>query len=249
EEEFENALHLVQYIMNTLGLTEYGYRFSKWNPEDKGKYIDNPKAWEESQASLKKILDKQGLKYEEAAGEAAFYGPKLDIQMKNVWGKEDTIFTLQIDFALPERFDMEYIDRNNSRIRPIVIHRSSIGCYERTIALLIEKYAGAFPLWLAPVQVMLINITDEQINYLKNIEKILKENNIRVETDLRNEKMPNKVKDAIVRKIPYMFIIGKNEEKDGSVSVRTYKEGNLGSYNFMEYVNKLKKEIEEKVIR
>ncbi|MBU2522715.1 MAG: threonine--tRNA ligase [Nanoarchaeota archaeon] len=221
ESEFEEVLKLIEYIMTTLGLTEYFYKFSKWDPNNKGKYIDNPKAWESSQKILKKILDKNKLKYEEVEGDAAFYGPKLDIQMKNVYGKEDTIFTVQIDFALPERFDMSYIDEKNNKVRPMVIHRSSIGCYERTMAMLIEKYAGAFPVWLAPVQVKVLNMSDDNMKYTEKIVEMLKEKGIRVETDYKAETIQNKVRIAQLEKVPYMLVIGKKEEEAKTIAVRT----------------------------
>jgi threonyl-tRNA synthetase len=221
EEEFEKVLELIKYIMKTLGLTEYWYRFSKWDPKDKEKYINNPKAWNESQKILKKILDKHKLKYEEIEGDAAFYGPKLDVQMKNVWGKEDTMFTVQVDFALPEKFDMTYVDKDNKISRPMVIHRSSIGCYERTIAMLIEKYAGNFPTWLSPVQIKLLTLTDDNTKYAKKVEEKLREANLRIETDYSSTTVQSKIRNAQLEKIPYMLVVGKKEEDAGTVAVRT----------------------------
>jgi threonyl-tRNA synthetase len=221
EGEFENVLDLIQYIMKTLGFKDYWYRFSKWDPKDKKKYIDNPKAWNESQRILKKILDKNKLRYEEIEGDAAFYGPKLDIQMKNVWGKEDTIFTVQIDFALPERFGMAYVDKDNKEARPMVIHRSSIGCYERTIAMLIEHYAGAFPAWLAPVQAKILTITDDNTAYAKKIEKQLRDAGIRLEVNYEATTLQLKIRNAQLEKVPYMLIIGDKEQKNDTLAVRT----------------------------
>jgi len=249
EEEFEKVLELIRYINKTLGLAEnldYWYRFSKWDPKDKEKYIDNPKAWNESQRILKKILDKNKLKYEEIDGDAAFYGPKLDVQMKNVYGKEDTVFTVQIDFALPERFDMKYTDKDNKEVRPMVIHRSSIGCYERTMAMLIEKYAGAFPAWLAPIQVKIMTLTDDNIKYAKKIEEKLKENEIRVEADYNATTIQSKIRDAQLEKIPYMIVIGGKEEAAGTVAVRT-RDGKV-KYGVKtdDFISEICKEIEEK---
>lgn len=223
EEEFEGVLNLIQYIMKTLGFQEqkdYWYKFSKWDPKNKEKYIDNPKAWDSSQKTMKKILDRLKLKYTEVDGDAAFYGPKLDFQMKNVWGKEDTFFTIQIDFALPERFDMTYTDQNNKEIRPMVIHRASIGCYERTIAMLIEKYAGKFPLWLSPTQVLIASFTDRNIEFAEKIAKQMKEKGIRTDVDLRNDTVQSKVRDAELQKIPYIIVIGDKEEQNKTLAVR-----------------------------
>lgn len=223
EEEFEGVLNLIQYIMKTLGFQEqkdYWYKFSKWDPKNKEKYIDNPNAWDSSQKTMKKILDRLKIKYCEAEGDAAFYGPKLDFQMKNVWGKEDTFFTIQIDFALPERFDMTYTDQNNKEIRPMVIHRASIGCYERTIAMLIEKYAGKFPLWLSPTQVLIASFTDRNKDFAEKIAKQLKEKGIRTDVDLRSDTVQSKIRDAELQKIPYIIVIGDKEEQNNTLAVR-----------------------------
>ncbi|MCF8008876.1 MAG: threonine--tRNA ligase, partial [Halanaerobiales bacterium] len=189
EKEFKGVIDLIDYIMDTLGIREdIWFRFSKWDPNKKDKYIDNPEAWRDSQEKMKNILDKLDLDYIEATGEAAFYGPKLDIQFKNVHGKEDTIITVQIDFALPERFDMTYVDQNNERKRPYVIHRTSVGCYERTLAMLIEKYGGAFPTWLAPVQAIILPVSDDQLNYSYQVKESLSKKDVRVKIDDSNEK-------------------------------------------------------------
>jgi threonyl-tRNA synthetase len=249
EEEFVKVLELVKYINKKLGLTEsvdYWYRFSKWDPKDKKKYIDNPKAWNESQKMMKKILDKLKLKYEEVDGDAAFYGPKLDVQMKNVYGKEDTMFTIQIDFALPEKFDMTYTDKDNKMVRPMVIHRSSIGCYERTIAMLIEKYAGAFPTWLSPVQVKIMTLTDDNIKYARKVEERLKEANMRVETDYNPTTIQSKIRDAQMEKVPYMIVIGAKEESAGTLAVRT-RDGKVKyGVKTEDFVKEICKEIEDK---
>ncbi|MCP4757240.1 MAG: threonine--tRNA ligase, partial [Proteobacteria bacterium] len=183
EDEFIGVLELIDMVLRTLELDDYSYRLSKWDPNKPEKYIDDPEMWERSQTVLKRILDKTGLEYVEAEDEAAFYGPKLDIQMKNVWGKEDTIITLQIDFALPERFGMTYIDPDGNRKTPMVIHRSSIGCYERTMALLIERYAGRFPFWLAPEQVRILTLNNALDDYAGDIEVRLLSARLRVSLD------------------------------------------------------------------
>jgi threonyl-tRNA synthetase len=247
EAEFEKVLELVQYILKTLGLTDYSYRFSKWDPAKKDKYIDNPKAWNDSQDILKRILDRLQIKYTEGFGEAAFYGPKLDVQMKNVWGKEDTIFTLQIDFALPERFEMTYIDKDNKEVSPIVIHGSSIGCYERTIAMLIEKYAGAFPLWFSPVQVKILTITNKQDVYAEELYKDLRTKGFRVEIDLRGEKIGAKIRDARLEKVPYMLIIGEKEEIEKKVSVRKRGSEDLGCMDYASFTAMIKIETDNKL--
>lgn len=249
EEEFRGVIDLINYMMESIGIEDdIWYRFSKWDPEKKDKYIDNPEAWQDSQAKMKSILDNLDLDYEEADGEAAFYGPKLDIQFKNVHGKEDTIITVQIDFALPERFDMTYIDENNEKQHPIIIHRTSIGCYERTLAMLIEKYAGAFPTWLAPVQTKIIPVSDDQLDYAYQIKEELEAEDIRVEVDARTEKVAYKIREAQVEQVPYMLIVGSREEESGSVSVRERREGDLGTSPLAEFKARILAEIENKVI-
>jgi threonyl-tRNA synthetase len=244
EEEFLGAVDLINYMLDTLGLKEdVTYRFSKWDPDNKEKYIDNPEAWEDTQAKMKKILDHIGLPYVEAVGEAAFYGPKLDIQFRNVHGKEDTIITVQIDFSLAERFDMTYIDRNNEKKRPYIIHRTSIGCYERTLAMLIEKYAGAFPTWLSPVQVKVLPIIDKQNEYAENVANRLRSLGVRVEVDSRNEKIGYKIREAQLEKIPYMLVIGDKEMQNGQVAVRSRKEGDLGPMDLNRFAEMITEEI------
>ncbi|NLM09419.1 MAG: threonine--tRNA ligase [Clostridiaceae bacterium] len=244
EDEFLGAVDLINYMLDTLGIRDdVTYRFSKWDPENKEKYIDNSEAWEDAQAKMKKILDQIGLPYEEAVGEAAFYGPKLDIQFKNVHGKEDTIITVQIDFSLAERFDMAYIDRNNEKKRPYIIHRTSIGCYERTLAMLIEKYAGAFPTWLSPVQVKVLPIIDKQNEYAENIANQLRSLGVRVEVDKRNEKIGYKIREAQLEKIPYMLVVGDKEMQNEQVAVRSRKEGDLGPMDFDKFAKMITEEI------
>lgn len=249
EEEFKGVLDLIRYIMKTLGIeNDIWYRFSRWDPNNKEKYIDNPEAWEKTENDMKNILDKLGINYKEAKGEAAFYGPKLDIQFKNVYGKEDTIITIQIDFALAERFDMTYVDRDGQKKRPIIIHRSSIGCYERTLAMLIEKYNGAFPLWLAPVQIRVIPVSDNFNEYAKNVARILKDNGFRVEEDYRSETVGYKIREAQLQKIPYMVIVGEKEQKENTVAVRDRKKGDLGSFTIEDFITMVKEKVDKKVI-
>ena len=240
EKEFTDVVILVQDMMKAIGISDdVSYRFSKWDPDNTDKYIDNTDAWNSTQDIMRTILDHIGLDYEEADGEAAFYGPKLDVQMKNVHGKEDTLFTIQLDFALAERFDMTYVDKDNSKKRPYIIHRSSIGCYERTLAMIIEKYAGAFPLWLAPTQVKLLPISDKHQAYADEVASKLRAVGIRVEVDDRAEKIGKKIRDTRLEKLPYMAIVGQNEEEAGSVSVRSREKGDEGSIDFNEFMSRL----------
>ena len=246
EKEFEEVVRLIQFVMKTLGFTDYWYRFSKGDIKNKEKYIDNPKAWRDSEKMMKKIIDKMKLKYVEAKDEAAFYGPKLDIQMKNVHGKEDTIFTVQIDFALPERFDMTYEGKSGKKERPMIIHRSSIGALERTIAMLIEHYAGKFPLWLSPIQVKIMTLTDRSNKFAKEITKKLQENNIRVELDSRNLSIGKKVRDAQTEKINYMVTIGDKEMKDKQLAIRS-RDGKVKfGVSPEKFIKDLLKQIQEK---
>ncbi|PIZ69267.1 MAG: threonine--tRNA ligase, partial [Candidatus Portnoybacteria bacterium CG_4_10_14_0_2_um_filter_43_36] len=208
EEEFKGVLELIEYVMKTFGIDDYWYRFSKWDPKDKKKYVNKPKEWKETQAQMKKILDKIKTKYAEAEGEAAFYGPKLDIQLRNVNGKEETAFTVQIDFDLPEKFDLTYIDEKGNKKRPMAIHRSSIGCLERTMAFLIEHYAGAFPVWLSPVQAQIIPISQKFNAYAEKVAKRLKEENIRTELNDSDETLGRKIRHGELQKIPYLLIVG-----------------------------------------
>ena len=229
EEEFKRCLDLSYYFLDCLGLKEdVTFRFSKRGKSDKAKYIDNDKAWQETEARMKTILDDLGLDYVEADGEAAFYGPKLDVQIKNVYGKEDTLITLQLDFAAGHSFGMTYVDENGEKQVPFVIHRSSIGCYERTLALLIEKYAGAFPLWLAPVQFKVLSVTERSAAYADSVAKELEALGLRPEADNRNEKIGYKIREARLAKVPYIFVVGDKEAEEGTLSVWSMKDGDLG---------------------
>ena len=243
EDEFRRCLELSYYFLDCLGMREdVTFRFSKRGKSNKSKYIDNDKAWNETESLMKKILDSIGIEYVEADDEAAFYGPKLDVQIKNVYGKEDTLITIQLDFAAAHSFDMTYIDENGTKQYPFVIHRSSIGCYERTLALLIEKYAGAFPFWICPVQVKVMSLTERTAEYAKEIcEKLLRVG-IRAEVDNRNEKIGYKIREAQLEKVPYMIIVGDKEKEDKTVSVRSRKEGDLGVMSIDSIIDKLVEE-------
>lgn len=247
EQEFKGCVELINHIMSTLGIDgDISYRFSKWDPNNTEKYINNPKAWEETQVLMKGILDHLNIDYIEADGEAAFYGPKLDIQLKNVHGKEDTIITIQIDFALAERFDMTYIDKYGNKKRPYVIHRSSIGCYERTLAMLIEKYAGAFPTWLAPTQAIVLPISDKYNDYAESIVKDFKNSGIRISGDYRAEKIGYKIREARLERIPYILVVGEKEAANNEVAVRSRKNGEEGAIPTSELKNRLILEIANK---
>ena len=249
EEEFAGCLDLAHFMLKTVGLDDdVTFRFSKWDPNNRDKYIGSPEEWENVQNLMRKILNDLHINYTEAEGEAAFYGPKLDIQIKNVYGKEDTLITIQIDFQLAHRFEMVYTDADGSKKYPYVIHRTSIGCYERTLALLIEKYAGAFPLWLAPTQVKILTITDRADEKAKEIERKLAAAGLRVETDLRNEKIGFKIRAAQMEKIPYMLVLGDKEVADDVVAVRSRKEGDLGTMKVGDLLMRLLDEIEKKTI-
>lgn len=249
EEEFEKVLDLLKYVMEKLQIKDFWYRFSKWDPKNEGnKYIDNPKAWDKSQKAMKKILDKLNLEYVEAEGEAAFYGPKLDLQFKDVYGKEDTLLTIQIDFALPERFDLTYRDEDNKIKRPMVIHRSSIGAIERTISYLLEKTQGRLPTWLAPIQVRVLSFTDRNVDYAKKIiEKIGNEiPMIRIDADFRQTTIPAKVKEAEIMRVPYILVAGDKEEKNNEVAVRIKGDKKIEKMKVEDFIKRIKKEILER---
>jgi len=244
-EEIKGCIDLIKLFTERLGLDEgISYRFSKWDPNDREKYMGTDEEWEHSQAVLKGILDDLKIEYTEAEGEAAFYGPKLDIQYKNVWGKEDTIITVQVDFQLAEKFDMYYIDKDGSKVRPVIIHRTSLGCYERTLAMIIERFAGAFPTWLAPVQVKILPISEAQFDYSDKVYEKLKAAGIRVELDDRNEKIGYKIREAQLQKVPYMLVIGDKEVNSNAVGVRSRKDGDIGAQDLDEFINKIKYEVE-----
>lgn len=251
ENEFKSCLELSTFMLKALGLIDdVSYRFSQWDPNDREKYIGTAEQWDEAQGVMEKILKHLEIPYKVGIGEAAFYGPKLDIQIKNVFGKEDTLITIQIDQMLAEKFGMEYTDRDGTKKNPYIIHRTSIGCYERTLALLIEKYAGALPMWIAPVQVRLLPIADRHADYAYDVKKQLEAKGIRVEVDARNEKIGYKIREARLEKLPYMCIIGDNEVESGSVSVRERGEnGDLGSMSVEEFINRAVDETVTRVIK
>ena len=249
EEEFSACINLTTFFLQAIGLHEdITYQFSKFDPKNQEKYIGSIDQWNDVETRMKSILDHMAIPYKEAVGEAAFYGPKLDLQIRNVFGKEDTLITIQIDFQLAERFGMEYIDQNGDPKFPYIIHRTSIGCYERTLALLLEKYGGALPVWIAPVQVCLIPITDGQKEYAEQIAKILKENQIRFYLDDRSETMQNKIRQATMQKIPYMFVMGGKEASspEHMVSVRQRNGIDLKAMPINEIVALILEQIKQK---
>ncbi len=249
EEEFKGCVELCKYFLTTIGLEEdVTYRFSQWDPERKDKYEGTAEQWNEAQSLMSKILDHLGIEYSVGIDEAAFYGPKLDVQIKNVYGKEDTLCTIQIDLLLAKRFGMEYIDVDGTKKTPYIIHRTSLGCYERTLALLIEKYAGAFPLWLAPTQVKIMPISDSQLEYAKEIAKVLDENDIRYELDDRNEKIGYKIRQAQLEKVPYMLVLGDKEKDAQLVAVRSRKTRETETMSLDALMDKLSKEIRTKAL-
>ncbi len=249
EDEFKGVVDLIQYVMRCLGIQDdITYRFSKWDPNNTEKYIGDAQTWDKVQDAMREILDHIGLDYVEADGEAAFYGPKLDIQFKNVFGKEDTIITVQIDFALAERFGMTFVDRDGQKKMPYIIHRSSIGCYERTLAMLIEKYAGALPLWMMSEQVRLMSITDESAAYCHAYAQKLREAGLRVSVDDRQEKIGYKIREGRNERIPYMLVAGEKEVESGTFAVRKRKEGELGAMSGEDFLTMVCEQVRDKVI-
>ena len=249
EEEFEDCLNLCKYFLGTLGLLEdCTFRFSQWDPNNTDKYEGTAEQWETAQATMKKILDDLGVSYKIGIGEAAFYGPKLDIQYKNVFGKEDTIVTIQIDMLLAEKFGMYYTDKDGQKKLPYIIHRTSLGCYERTLAYLIEKYAGAFPLWLAPEQIRITPVADRHQDTAFEIKKQLEKAGIkRVEVDTRSEKLGYKLRSAQLDKIPYILVVGDKEAETGTISVRKRGVGDIGSMEIEDFVKSALADIDAKV--
>ena len=250
DEEFKNCVKLAKYCLETLGLEEdVTYRMSKWDPKSPDKYLGGAEEWDRVEGAMREILDEIGLEYTEEAGEAAFYGPKLDIQAKNVYGKEDTMITIQLDMFLAERFDMYYIDQNGDKKRPYIIHRTSIGCYERTLAWLIEKYAGKFPTWLCPEQVRVLPISEKYAEYGQKVLDELKKNGIDATMDNRSEKIGYKIREARLDKLPYMLVVGAKEEEEGKVSVRSRFAGDEGQKALSVFINDICEEIRTKRIR
>ncbi|MDO4325321.1 MAG: threonine--tRNA ligase [bacterium] len=250
EEEFKGCVDLFKYCMTTLGLqNDVTYRLSKWDPNNASHYLGTPELWNEVEDILRKILDDIGIEYTEAVGEAAFYGPKLDIQAKNVYGKEDTMVTIQLDMFLAERFDMSYVDKDGQKKRPFIIHRTSLGCYERTLAWLIEKYEGAFPTWLCPEQVRVLPISEKFHDYADSVCKELKKNGILATVDKRAEKIGYKIRDARLNKLPYMLIVGEKEQAENLVSVRSRFLGDEGQRELKDFIADICEEIRTKAIR
>ncbi len=249
-EELRSCLDLAHYVLSTLGLAEdVTFRLSKWDPDNREKYLGDEEYWNTTQDALRDVLKAKNLPFVEADGEAAFYGPKIDIQAKNVYGKEDTMITIQLDCAIAENFDMYYIDQNGEKVRPYIIHRTSLGCYERTLAWLIEKYAGKFPTWLCPEQVRVLPISDKYESYAEEVLKELKKNGIDATVDNRSEKIGFKIREARLDKLPYMLVVGGQEEADGTVSVRSRFAGDEGVKPLSEFIDAICREIRTKEIR
>lgn len=248
EEEFKGCLELAKYCLDTVGLLEdCTFRFSQWDPNNREKYIGTTEQWDEAQGIMGKILDDLGVEYSIGIDEAAFYGPKLDIQYKNVHGKEDTLVTIQVDQLLAEQFDMEYVDQEGKKVRPYIIHRTSLGCYERTLAYLIEKYAGALPTWMAPEQVRVMPMTDRNADYAYTIKSELEKNGFRVEIDPSNEKIGKKIREAQLAKVPYMLVLGDKEQEAAQVAVRNRKDGKTTVMPLSEFIEKLRYEVDNKL--
>ena len=249
-EELKNCLNLANYVLKTLGLQEdVTYRLSKWDPNNRAKYLGDEEYWESTQDALRQILKDDNLPFVEADGEAAFYGPKIDIQAKNVYGKEDTMVTIQLDCAIAEKFDMYYIDQNGEKKRPYIIHRTSLGCYERTLAWLIEKYAGKFPTWLCPEQVRVLPISEKYADYAEKVRKELAMNDVDVTVDNRSEKIGYKIREARLSKVPYLLVVGQKEEEEGVVSVRSRYAGDEGQKPLQQFIDDICREIRTKEIR
>ena len=247
EDEFRGCFELANYCMETLGLKEdCSFRFSQWDPNNTEKYEGTAEQWEHAQGVMKNILDDLGIDYKVGIDEAAFYGPKLDIQIKNVFGKEDTLITIQIDMLLAEKFGMYYIDENGQKQLPYIIHRTSMGCYERTLALLIEKYAGAMPTWIAPEQVRFLPVTDRAADYCYDLMHKLEDNGYRVTVDARSEKIGKKIREAQMEKVPYMLVVGDRDMENGTVSPRHRAKGDLGAMSFDEFAAILKEAVDTK---
>ena len=250
EEELSNCFNLAYYVLSVLGLEkDVTFRLSKWDPANKKKYLGDEHYWESTQEVLRKLLEEKQVPFVEADGEAAFYGPKIDIQAKNVYGKEDTMITIQLDCAIAENFDMYYVDQNGEKKRPYIIHRTSMGCYERTLAWLIEKYAGKFPTWLCPEQVRVLPISEKYADYAEQVRKALAKADVDVTVDNRSEKIGFKIREARMDRLPYMLVVGQQEEADGTVSVRGRFAGDEGVKPLDEFIAQITEEIRTKAIR
>ena len=250
EEELTNCFNLAYHVLSVLGLEkDVTFRLSKWDPENTEKYLGDEEYWNTTQGVLRQVLVEKNVPFVEADGEAAFYGPKIDIQAKNVYGKEDTMITIQLDCAIADKFDMYYIDQNGDKVRPYIIHRTSLGCYERTLAWLIEKYAGKFPTWLCAEQVRVLPISEKYADYAEKVRKELAANGVDVTVDNRSEKIGYKIREARMDKLPYMLIVGQKEEEDGLVSVRSRFAGDEGQKSLGDFIDQICKEIRTKEIR
>ena len=244
EEEMTGCIDLALYCLKTLGLDEdVTYRLSKWDPENREKYLGDEEYWEKTQGIIRDLLVEKGLPFTEADGEAAFYGPKIDIQLKNVYGKEDTMITIQLDCAIAEQFDMYFVDQDGSKVRPYIIHRTSMGCYERTLASLIEKYEGNFPTWLCPEQVRVLPISEKYHSYAAKVGEELKKNGILYSIDERSEKIGYKIREARLARLPYMLIVGQKEEEESLVAVRSRSNGDEGQKSLKEFIDVICEEI------
>ena len=249
-EEFKGCLALAKKCLTTLGLQDdVTFHLSKWDPENTEKYIGDAQVWEETEQHIRSILEELDVPFVEDVGEAAFYGPKVDINAKNVYGKEDTMITIQWDALLAEQFDMYYIDQNGEKVRPYIIHRTSIGCYERTLAWLIEKYAGMFPTWLCPEQVRILPISEKYQDYAVRVEAELRKNGILCTIDERSEKIGYKIREARLSKVPYMIVVGEKEEAEEKVAVRSRFLGDEGQKSLQDFIEDICKEIRTKEIR
>ncbi len=249
-EEFKGCIALAKYCLTTLGVEEdVTYHLSKWDPDNREKYIGEPEVWNQTEQHIREILTELNIPFVEDVGEAAFYGPKVDINARNVYGKEDTMITIQWDALLAEQFDMYYVDQNGNKVRPYIIHRTSMGCYERTLAWLIEKYAGKFPTWLCPEQVRVLPISEKYEAYAEKVLRALKARNIDAEADNRSEKIGFKIREARLAKVPYMLVVGQQEEEQGLVSVRSRYAGDEGQKPLEEFMDQICEEIRTKEIR
>jgi threonyl-tRNA synthetase len=246
KEEFRRALEINKTMLKDFGL-DYWIRLSTWDPENREKYLGDEKKWEEMQHLMEEILKELKIEYKRVDGEAAFYGPKMDLMVKDSLGKEWQLSTIQVDFNLPERFDLSFTDEHNEKVRPIMLHRATFGSYERFLGMIIEHYQGAFPLWLSPVQISLLPITDAENNYANEIAEKLREEGIRVEVDFRNERLQAKIRDATLQKVPYLGIIGKQEVESKSISLRLRDGKDLGKVEISDLTQKLKQEIDKKI--
>lgn len=248
--EFKDCIALAQYCLRVLGVEEdVTYHLSKWDPDNREKYIGEPQVWEETEGHIRNMLNELGIPFTEEVGEAAFYGPKVDINAKNVYGKEDTMITIQWDALLAEQFDMYYIDEKGDKVRPYIIHRTSLGCYERTLAWLIEKYAGAFPTWLAPEQVRVLPISEKYLEYANRVQNALFDAGIRSSVDARSEKIGYKIREARLKKVPYMLVVGQKEQEENTVSVRSRFAGDEGQKPLKDFLEVIGREIQTKEIR